>query len=196
MNVDILVAGVGGQGVISVSAVIAAAAQDEGLQAKMSEVHGMSQRGGAVVTDLRIADHPIHSNLIPSGQAAMILGMEPVEGLRYLGWLSPAGMLITSADPVINVPDYPPIERVLSVIRSVPGSVIIEAGRLAREAGSPKGANFVMVGAASIHLPLDAAGMEKQVYQAFLRKGERVAEENLEAFRAGRLAVTQTCLTR
>lgn len=195
MNCDILVAGVGGQGVISVSSVIAATAMTQALQVKMSEVHGMSQRGGAVVTHLRIADHPIHSNLIPSGQAGMILGMEPVESLRYLSWLAPGGMLITSSDPVLNVPDYPPMERVLGVIRSVPGSLIVEAGRLAREAGSPKSANFVVVGAASTSLPLDPTGMEKQIHDSFVRKGERVAEENIRAFRAGRLAVVTTCVT-
>lgn len=195
MNADILVAGVGGQGVISVSMIIAAAAQTQGFQAKMSEVHGMSQRGGAVVTHLRIADHPIHSNLIPSGGAGMILGMEPVESLRYLGWLAPGGLLVTSADPVINVPDYPPIERMLAVIRSVPGSIIIEAGRIAREAGCPRGANFVMMGAATCALPLDLSGLEKEIHDSFLRKGARIAEQNLLAFRAGRMAVTGTCLT-
>jgi len=195
MKCDILVAGVGGQGVISVSAVIARAALAQGLQARMSEVHGMSQRGGAVVTHLRLADHQIHSSLIPAGQADMILGMEPVESLRYLGWLGPGGTLITSADPVINVPDYPPLERLLSVVRSVPGAVVVEADRLAREAGSPKCGNIVMVGAAMNHLPLDAGAMEREIRESFLRKGERVADQNLAAFRAGRLAVTPECIT-
>ncbi|HSE37567.1 MAG TPA: 2-oxoacid:acceptor oxidoreductase family protein, partial [Blastocatellia bacterium] len=111
MKYDIILAGVGGQGVLSVSAVIGSAARSQGLFVKLSEVHGMSQRGGGVVANLRLADKPIASDLIPLGGASMILSMEPLESLRYLNYLSPEGVLITSTNPVVNIPDYPNLDE-------------------------------------------------------------------------------------
>src|SRR5512135_3528743 len=133
MKYDIILAGVGGQGVLSVSAIIASGAMQEGLAVKQSEVHGMSQRGGAVLANLRIGDAPIASDMIPLGSASMILSMEPLESLRYLKYLSPQGTIITSVDPVRNIPDYPDLEGLLNTIRSIPAAVLVESERLARE---------------------------------------------------------------
>jgi indolepyruvate ferredoxin oxidoreductase beta subunit len=188
MRTDIIVAGVGGQGVLSVASILAEAARREGLTVKQSEIHGMAQRGGAVQATLRLADGPIASELVPRGSAGMILGMEPVESLRYLDYLAPDGVLITAADPMINVPDYPPIATILERIRSL-GGLIVEASRLARQAGTPRAANVVMVGAASTRLPLPEATIAACVREAFARKGDRIVEANLSAFRAGRAAV-------
>ena len=105
MKCDIIVAGVGGQGTLSVSSIIASAAMSEGLSVRQSEVHGMSQRGGAVVTNLRLSDQPIASDLIARGTASVILSIEPLEGLRYLEYLSPDGTLVSSTNPVVNIPD-------------------------------------------------------------------------------------------
>ena len=189
MKRDVLLAGVGGQGVLSLAAVLAEAARREGLVVHQGEVHGMSQRGGAVQASLRLADGAIDGDLVARGAADLILGMEPVEALRFLEYLAPGGRLVTAADPHVNVPDYPPIEEVLAAVRSVPGSVVVEAAALAREAGSGRVANVVMVGAASVFLPLQPEGIEACLRDGFAAKGERVVEANLRAFVLGRAAV-------
>ena len=188
MKFDIVLAGVGGQGVLSVSAVIASAAMEAGLEVKQSEVHGMAQRGGAVLAHLRLADHEIASDLIPRGRASLILSMEPLESLRYLAYLSPAGALITSVNPVTNIPDYPPLEDVLASIRRVPRAVLLDSDRLARRAGSVRATNMVIVGAASRVLPLDASLLERYIARRFASKGEKVVDMNVNAFRGGREA--------
>jgi len=186
MKYDIVLAGVGGQGVLSVGALIASSAMKEGLAVKQSEVHGMSQRGGAVQANLRIARAPIASDLIPLGAAAMILSMEPLESLRYLKYLSPGGAVVTSIDPVRNIPDYPDLDTILARIRAVPGAVLVESERLARQAGSARATNMVMVGAASHRLPVSIETIEQFIESRFASKGARVVETNLKAFRAGR----------
>ncbi len=188
MTFDIILAGVGGQGVLSVSAIIASSAMQEGLHVKQSEVHGMSQRGGAVLANLRLSDGPIQSDLIPLGTAAMVLSMEPLESLRYLPYLAPGGSIITAAEPVRNITDYPPLEEVHATIRSLPHAVIVDAERLAREAGSVRATNMVMVGAASRLLPVQVSTMEHFIQSLFARKGEKVVASNLKAFQAGREA--------
>jgi indolepyruvate ferredoxin oxidoreductase beta subunit len=185
MKYDIIVAGVGGQGILSISAIIASAAVKDGLQAQQSEVHGMAQRGGAVYTHLRIADAPIHSGLIAEGTADLILGMEPVEALRYTAHLAPTGTLLTSQDPVVNVPDYPDMDTVLDRIRLMADGHVVEAGELARTAGSPKAANMVMVGAAARFLPIKHESLQFFIINMFRQKGQQVIETNLNAFQAG-----------
>jgi indolepyruvate ferredoxin oxidoreductase beta subunit len=188
MKYDIILAGVGGQGVLSLSAIIASSAMREGLTVKQSEVHGMSQRGGAVLANLRLSDTAIASDLIPFGSAAMILSMEPLESLRYLKYLSADGTLITSSNPVINIPDYPELAGLLARIRTLPNAVLVDSDKLAREAGSSRATNMVMVGAASRRLPVPAEAIELLIRTTFGRKGEQVVESNLAAFRAGREA--------
>jgi len=188
MKFDIILAGVGGQGVLSVSAIIASSAMKEGLAVKQSEVHGMSQRGGAVLANLRLSDRPIASDLIPRGSAAMILSMEPLESLRYLEFLSAGGTLITATNPVANIPDYPPLEDVLAQVRSLPRAVTIDAETLARRAGSARATNMVMVGAASPLLPVRFDTIEHFVRSIFAAKGTKVVETNLKALHAGRAA--------
>ena len=191
MKFDIVLAGVGGQGVLSLSAIIASGAMKEGLFVKQSEVHGMAQRGGAVLANLRLSDKPIASDLIPKGNAAMILSMEPLESLRYLSYLRPDGALITSTTPVVNIPDYPNLEELLAKIRSVPGSLLLDSDHIAKVAGSARAANMVMVGAASHLLPVKVETMEHYIEGTFKKKGEQVVEVNLKAFRAGREVFTK-----
>lgn len=188
MKYDIILAGVGGQGVLSVSAIIASGALEQGLRVKQSEVHGMSQRGGAVLAHLRLADGPIASDLIPHGAASLVLSMEPLESLRYLPYLSPNGAVVTSATPVLNIPDYPPLDALLDRIRSLPRARLVDAERLARQAGSARAINMVMVGAASHELPLPPATLERYIERTFAPKGEQVVATNMAAFRAGREA--------
>ena len=186
MKYDVILAGVGGQGVLSVSAIIASSAMEEGLFVKQSEVHGMSQRGGAVYTDLRLSDEQIHSDLIPVGGASLIVSMEPLECLRYLEYFHPDGHLITSADPEKNMENYPDLEVIFKQINFIKNSTIIDARKLAMQAGSGRATNMVLAGAASHHLPLKVETMENYIKKIFQRKGDKVVEINLKAFALGR----------
>lgn len=190
MKYDIIVAGVGGQGVLSISAVIAASALNAGLQVKQSEEHGMAQRGGAVVSHLRLADSVIHSDLVPLGAADLIISMEPLESLRYLEFLAREGKVLSAADPVANFPGYPDVRRTLRALNDLPNAVVIEAAKLSRQAGSGRATNMVMVGAATPSLPIEATFIEQHIRDAFERKGPRVLEINLEAYRLGLEAVS------
>lgn len=189
MKYDIITAGVGGQGVLSVAAIVSAAALRAGLRVVQSEVHGMSQRGGAVTAHLRISDHEIHSATIGRGSADLIISMEPLESLRYLDFLSPEGTLLTSTDPVKNISDYPEIESLHDTIRRLPSAFLIEATRLAREAGSARAANMVMVGSAADLLPIPAEMLKQEIERTFRAKGETMVKVNIDAFIAGRHAV-------
>ncbi|MCX6543042.1 MAG: indolepyruvate oxidoreductase subunit beta [Acidobacteria bacterium] len=188
MKFDIILAGVGGQGVLSVSAIIASSAMHEGLSVKQSEVHGMSQRGGEVQANLRLSDKPIASDLIPRGTASLVLSMEPLESLRYLPYLSPTGTVLTSTDAVANFANYPDLEGLLARIRTLPRAILIDAERLARQAGSARATNMVMIGAASSLLPVTLETIEHFVGTLFAAKGARVVETNLKALAAGREA--------
>jgi len=188
MKADIVLAGVGGQGVLSVAGILVEAARREGLAVKQAEVHGMAQRGGAVQATLRISPDPIASEMVSRGAATMILGLEPVEALRYLDYLAPDGVLLSAADPVTNVSDYPPLESIHERIRSL-GGYLIAANRIAKEAGSLRTANVVMVGAASARLSLPVPSLEAAIAAGFAAKGKKIVEINLAAFRAGRAAL-------
>ena len=188
MKCDVILAGVGGQGVLSVAAVIARAAVEDGLQVRQSEVHGMAQRGGAVLAHLRIASKPIASDLVPRGGADLILSMEPLESLRYAAWLSPDGALVSAAEPLVNIPNYPDLEGIIKTIKSFPLSRIVEAAALAKEAGLARSVNMVMVGAASAFLPIAAQTLETTIEKMFAAKNPAAAESNKKAFMLGRNA--------
>jgi len=194
MKFDIVLAGVGGQGVLSLSSIIAAGALEAGLFVKQSEVHGMAQRGGAVTAHLRLSDAPIASDLVPLGAASLILSLEPLESLRYLEYLSPEGAVVTATQPVANIDDYPPIGRLIQSIRSLPRAFVVDATMLAKRAGLAQATNMVMAGAAARWLPLPAAAIERCIEQRFARKGAAVVQKNLAAFRAGREEVEASCL--
>lgn len=196
MNFDIVLAGVGGQGVLSLAAAIASAAMEDQLSVKQSEVHGMAQRGGAVMSSLRLSDREIASDLIPLGTADLILSLEPMESLRYLPCLAEAGTLITSGNPVRNIPDYPDLGALLKTISGLPRAIIVDAESLAREAGSIHAANMVIAGAAMEVLPIRAATMEAAVRAIFSPKGEKIISLNLRALEAGRKAASITVITK
>ena len=188
MRYDIVLAGVGGQGVLALSGIIAAAALDAGLFVKQSEVHGMAQRGGAVTAHLRLSDRPVESDLVPLGTAALVLSLEPLESLRYLSYLKPQGAFVTAAEPFLNIPNYPDPAQLHAHVHALPHGVVIEAERIAREVGDVQMVNTVMVGAASPFLPMNQENLEAAVRENFERKGEAVVNLNLAAFRAGRAA--------
>jgi len=186
---NIILAGVGGQGILSIAAVIGTAALDSGLHVKQAEVHGMSQRGGAVQSHLRLSDRPIASDLIPEGECDMILSVEPMEALRYLPFLAPDGWLVTSSKPFVNIGDYPPEELLYREIRSSGNHLIIDAPAIASALGSARVSNMVMLGAASTRLDIDPEKLSASVGKIFGRKGEEMVRINTEALEAGREAV-------
>ncbi|MDR1373850.1 MAG: indolepyruvate oxidoreductase subunit beta [Treponema sp.] len=193
MKCDVILAGVGGQGVLSMAAIIAQAAVTGGVSVRQSEVHGMAQRGGAVLAHLRIAGGPIASDLVPRGGADLIISMEPLESLRYAAWLAPAGALVTAAEPFINIPGYPDPALVLESIGQFPRYRIIEAAGLAKQAGLVRAVNMVMVGAASPFLPVPAETLEAAIAEMFASKPSggvpgAAAEANRRAFNLGREA--------
>lgn len=188
MKNDIILAGVGGQGILSIATVIGLAVVENNLFIKQAEVHGMSQRGGDVQSHLRISDKPVHSDLIPYGKANIIISVEPMESLRYLPWLSRSGWLVTNSVPFINIPDYPPLEEILDEIRKLKNHKIIDADSIAKEAGSSKSGNMVILGAASHYIEMPFESLENAVKKIFSRKGEEIVEINLKALRAGRIA--------
>lgn len=183
---DIILSGVGGQGVLSVGAIIALSAKKSGFKVKQSEVHGMAQRGGAVLANLRMSEDEIAADLIAQGTASMVLSMEPLESLRYVGYLASDGILVTSKDPIENIPNYPDLETVYEQIRKLPSFKMVESNSLAREAGSMLATNMVMVGAASRSLPIEQETIEDSIRELFQRKGDHVVEVNHKAFRLGR----------
>ncbi len=188
MKYDILLCGVGGQGVLSIAAVIASAAMTDGLYVRQSEVHGMSQRGGGVQAHLRLSDTVIASDLIPSGSADMILSMEPIECLRYLDKLCPQGILITSSEPFINIPNYPEIGKIYDAIQTLPHAHIVKAHDLALEAGNIKSENMVLVGAALQYIPVKLETVEKSVHDRFAKKDPKLVDINCKALELGAAA--------
>jgi len=186
MTNDIILAGVGGQGILSIAAVIGMAALENGLHIKQSEVHGMSQRGGAVLSHLRISDQEIYSSLIPKGEADMILSVEPMELLRYKPFLKEKGYLITNTKQFKNIPNYPASEELFKTIEQYPNRILIDADTLAKKAGNIRAANMVMLGAASEFLVLKNEHLLKGIEMIFSRKGERIINLNVDAFNYGR----------
>lgn len=186
MKSDIILSGVGGQGILSIAAAIGLAAIANKLFLKQAEVHGMSQRGGDVQSHLRLSDKPVASDLIPFGKADLIISVEPMESLRYLPWLSETGWLVTNSNPFINIPDYPSIDNILAEIKKVKNHIIIDADSIAKEAGSSRAGNIVILGAASGFIDMPFESLENSIRQLFKRKGEEVVESNLKALRAGR----------
>lgn len=185
MKKDIILSGVGGQGILSIATVIGRTALAEGLQIKQAEVHGMSQRGGDVQSHLRISSSEIRSDLIPRGAADLIISLEPMESLRYLPWLAAEGWVVTNTVPVVNIPNYPDEAALQAELKALPQVVTLDADALAREAGSPRSANMALLGAAAPLLGIDAGRLEAGIRDIFARKGEAVVEANLAAFRAG-----------
>ncbi len=186
MKRDIILAGVGGQGILSIATTIGTAALNCGLHLKQAEVHGMSQRGGDVSSNLRIADYEIASDLIPYGQADLIISVEPMESLRYLPLLSPEGWLITNTKPFINIPDYPEMDKLLAEIKNIHNHIALDAEDIAKKLGSTRSANMVILGAASPFLELDYSELQNAIRAIFERKGEETVKLNLDALQAGR----------
>jgi indolepyruvate ferredoxin oxidoreductase beta subunit len=188
MQTNIILAGVGGQGILSVAYVIDHACLAAGYHFKQAEVHGMAQRGGAVQSNLRFSDRPIHSDLIPRGKVDVVLSVEPLEVMRYWHFLAPEGWVVTSTTPYVNIPDYPEVDDLLTELVTFPNLTLVDTGRIAKAAGNLRAQNMVMVGAASIRLGFAADQMLPFVEQLFAAKGDKIVEINRRAFLFGRAA--------
>jgi indolepyruvate ferredoxin oxidoreductase beta subunit len=186
MKNDIILSGVGGQGILSIAAIIGLAAVANDLYLKQSEVHGMSQRGGDVQSHLRLSDRPVASDLIPYGKADLIISVEPMESLRYLPWLADKGWLVTNSNPFINIPDYPSLDEILNEIKKIKNHFIIDADEIAKKAGSARSGNIVILGAASPYIDMAFESLEDAIRKLFGKKGDHVVETNLKALRAGK----------
>ncbi|MFZ4574980.1 MAG: indolepyruvate oxidoreductase subunit beta [Phycisphaerales bacterium] len=188
MQTNIIMAGVGGQGILTIAKGISAAAVARNMHVKQAEVHGMSQRGGAVQSHLRIGDKPIASDLIPAGRADLLISIEPLEALRYVHMMSPDGVVVASANAFVNIGNYPAVEQVLDRITAIPRHVVIDAERLAKLAGASRASNIVLLGAASLFLPFAEAELDASIAEMFADKGDKVVEVNRRALTLGRRA--------
>lgn len=191
MKKDIILAGVGGQGILSIATVIGHAAIKENLYIKQAEVHGMSQRGGDVQSNLRISSEPIASDLIARGCADLIISLEPMEALRYLPFLAEEGWIVTNTTPFVNIPNYPDSEKLIAELRALPHVIMLDVDAIAKDAGSPRSSNIALLGACSSLLDIESEKLEAGIREIFARKGDAVVESNLAAFRAGRAAANR-----
>ena len=193
MKKDIIISGVGGQGIVSIAAIIGNTALDLGLNIKQSEVHGMSQRGGDVMSYLRISDKNIASDIIPEGTADIIISVEPLEAIRHLPMLAPNGWLITNTTPFPNIPNYPDIKDVLAEVEKIPNHIAIDADQIAKDLKARRSANVVILGGAWPFLDLDPKAIEASIRKMFSNKGEKVVDQNVEALNQGRAIAEHTC---
>lgn len=186
MKKDIILSGVGGQGILSIATVIGKAVLKEGLYMKQAEVHGMSQRGGDVQSNLRISDSPIASDLIPMGKCNLIISLEPMESLRYLPYLEDDGWLVTNSASFVNIPNYPSKEAIEFELSKLPHKVVLDVNELAKKIGSPRVANIVLLGATIPFLGINYTKVKESVYEIFQSKGEAIVEMNLKALEVGK----------
>lgn len=186
MKSDIILAGVGGQGILSIATILGAAALRQGLYLKQAEVHGMSQRGGDVMSCLRLSSDPIHSDLIPRGKADLIISLEPMEALRHAGWLAPDGRVVTSTVPFINIPNYPESAALDKALSALPHVTAFDMDAVAKEHASLRAANMVLLGAASPFIAISPETIETAIGDIFSAKGPEMVQTNIAAFRAGR----------
>ena len=186
MKSDIVLAGVGGQGILTIATILGAAALAENLYLKQAEVHGMSQRGGDVQSNLRISSDPINSDLIPLGGADLIVSLEPMEALRYLPFLSKKGWIVTNTEPFVNIDNYPEMEAVMNELGNCPNVVAFNMDELAKEVATARSSNLMLLGAASPFIDIEPSKIEDAIRTVFGPKGDKIVESNIGAFRAGR----------
>lgn len=190
MKKDIILAGVGGQGILTIATIIGEAAAKAGVNLKQAEVHGMSQRGGDVQSTLRLSTEPIYSDLIREGAADLIISMEPMEALRYVPYLVEEGWIVTSSHPFKNIPNYPDEQQLMSELEKMPHAAALPIEDLARQNSMPKSANVVLLGMAARYIEiLSAEELRESIKRVFASKGEAVVEMNLRAFDLGLNAI-------
>lgn len=186
MKKDIILAGVGGQGILTIATIIGDAAAVAGLHLKQAEVHGMSQRGGDVQSNLRLSTEPVYSDLIRQGAADLIISMEPMEALRYLPYLHKEGWVVTSSHPFKNIPNYPDEAALMDELTALPHVATLPIEEMAKEHNLPKSANMVLLGMAARYMDiLTPEQLRESIARVFATKGEKVVADNLKAFDLG-----------
>ena len=168
MKKDIILSGVGGQGILTIATIIGQAAIKENLYLKQAEVHGMSQRGGDVQSNLRLSSNPISSDLIPKGACDLIISLEPMEALRYLPYLNKDGWVVSNEVPFKNIDNYPDENKVWN------------------EIGSLRASNIVLLGATTPFLNMKYENIEESINDIFKSKGQEIVDLNIKALRAGK----------
>ena len=190
MKKDIILAGVGGQGILTIATIIGDAAAVAGLSLKQAEVHGMSQRGGDVQSNLRLSTDEIYSDLIKEGAADLIISMEPMEALRYVSYLNSEGWVVTSSHPFKNKPNYPEDEALMNELNGLPHVAALPIDDVAKENNMPKSANVILLGMAARYIEiLTPEQLRESIARVFASKGEKIVEMNQQAFDLGLNAV-------
>ena len=190
MKKDIILAGVGGQGILTIATIIGDAAAHAGVNLKQAEVHGMSQRGGDVQSNLRLSTQSIYSDLVREGAADLIISMEPMEALRYLHYLNGDGWVVSSSRPFKNIPNYPDEQALMKELQSLPRVAVLDIEELAKLNNMPKSANIVLLGMAAPYIEiLSPAQLRESIARVFSSKGEQVVKVNQQAFDLGLNAV-------
>jgi len=186
MVTSILLVGVGGQGTILASNVLAKGLVEAGYDVKMSEVHGMAQRGGSVTTQIRFGDK-VYAPTIGLGEADVLVAFELMEALRYIEYLKPDGKVIVNNLEIPSAPilagrvDYP--EGILEELQSKADTIVIDAVKIAKELGNERAMNIVLFGALSKILNLDDIDWESVISSTVK---PQYVDLNIKAYRAGR----------
>ena len=190
MKKDIILAGVGGQGILTIATIIGDAAAVAGLSLKQAEVHGMSQRGGDVQSNLRLSTDEIYSDLIKQGTADLIISMEPMEALRYVEYLNNEAWVVTSSQPFKNISNYPDEQQLADEVAALPHVASLPIEDIARQNSMPKSANVILLGMAARYIEiLTPEQLRQSIARVFASKGEAVVQLNQQAFDLGLNAV-------
>lgn len=188
---DIVIVGVGGQGVILISEIIGRAALKAGLPVRAAETHGMAQRGGSVINHTRLGC--IYGPMVPEGGADLLVALEPAEALRYGRYLSSGGVALVNTKPVLPTTvttghfRYPDIEEILAPLRGVGRVISMNATEIAERAGNSQTANIVMLGAMSRFMPIEEALILDALRDSVPAK---YIDVNLKAFEMGKAEVS------
>jgi indolepyruvate ferredoxin oxidoreductase beta subunit len=185
MKTDIILAGVGGQGILSIATILGDAALKENLYLKQAEVHGMSQRGGDVQSNLRLSSQKIASDLIPLRGADLIVSLEPMEALRYLPYLNENGWIVTNTTPFVNIENYPDMEKIKAELACHPNVIAFDMDEMAKAVATPRSSNMVLLGAAAPFIDIDEDKIRDGIRNVFARKSAEIIESNIKAFNAG-----------
>ena len=190
MKKDIILAGVGGQGILTIATIIGDAAAVARLSLKQAEVHGMSQRGGDVQSNLRLSTDEIYSDLIKQGTADLIISMEPMEALRYVEYLNDEAWVVTSSQPFKNIPNYHDEQQLADELAALPHVASLPIEDIARQNSMPKSANVILLGMAARYIEiLTPEQLRQSIARVFASKGESVVQLNQQAFDLGLNAV-------
>ncbi|KAA3612532.1 MAG: indolepyruvate oxidoreductase [Calditrichaeota bacterium] len=187
----LVVAGVGGQGAVTIAQLVLGAAWMSGLHVLQSEVHGMSQRGGEVSAHIMISKKKVTSPTIEKGTGDLLIGLEPLEALRHLVYLKKGAPVVSTTTAIVNMDSYPEVDRVNKLLSGIDGVKMIDSESLSKEMRFPQAGTIALLGAAATYLPITDKIWEKVIQERFASKGEKVIEKNMRAFMTGKELILQ-----